>query len=79
MMNSPNLKSRILKLAKVLKLAPTGKIRLEKDLASQMWWILGCVEGDQPLPGTRGCATMIEALENVEGWLAPEFTAMENS
>jgi len=78
-MNSPNLKSRILKLAKVLKLTPTGKTRLEKDLSSQIWWILGCVEGEQPLPGTRGCATMIEALENVEGWLAPEFTAMENS
>jgi hypothetical protein len=72
-------RNRILKLAKVLKLTPTGKTRLEKDLSSQIWWILGCVEGEQPLPGTRGCATMIEALENVEGWLAPEFDAMDKS
>lgn len=74
----PKLKDRILNLAKVLAVTATEKITIEKDLATQIWWLRGCVEGDQPLPGTRGCGTIQEALENVEGWLAPEFDKIFN-
>jgi hypothetical protein len=67
------IKDRILKLAKALQLTPTEKIWIEKDMETKLWWLVGCKEGDQPLSGTKGCATVNEALETAEGWYAPEL------
>jgi|LauGreDrversion4_2_1035121.scaffolds.fasta_scaffold09254_6 hypothetical protein len=67
------IKDRIFKLAKALCLIPTEKTWIEKDEKTAIWWLIGCKEGDQALPGTRGCSTVKEALENAEGWFAPEL------
>lgn len=71
------MKNRIIKLAKALSLTPTENTWVDKDCRTQIWWLVNCKEGDQPLPGTRGCSNVKEALENAEGWLAPELDAMQ--
>lgn len=37
------------------------------------WWLVGVAGGDHPLPRTSGCATLLEALDAAEAWLAPEL------
>jgi hypothetical protein len=56
-------------LANALCLTPLVFVRLERE-ASGRWWLLGCVEGDQALPGTQSCQSEQEALLLMEQWLA---------
>ena len=72
-MSTLGLNTRLKLLAKVLCVTPTSKVYLEKGWRTNVWWLRECVEGDTPLPATKGCKTIFEALENVEGWLAPEY------
>lgn len=37
------------------------------------WWLIGSIEGDQPLPQTSNAHTLPEALDMAEAWLAPEI------
>jgi hypothetical protein len=67
------MRDRLHRIAKALGLTPTDRIRAEKDLRSRVWWLRGCVEGDQPLPRTRNEPTIASALEAAEGWLAPKL------
>lgn len=68
-------------IAKALKLTPTDKLHLEKGgrPLSTCWWLVGCVEGDQPLPRTSQCHTTKEAIEAAMGWLAPEIDTVIES
>lgn len=34
------------------------------------WWLISCQEGDQPLPQTRSCATVDDALDQMDAWCA---------
>jgi|688.fasta_scaffold870778_2 hypothetical protein len=72
-MSNLGLNARLKLLAKVLCVTPTDKVFLERDWKTNVWWLRGCVEGDTALPQTKGSKTIFEALENVEGWLAPEY------
>jgi len=72
------MKNRILKLAKNFSLTPTEKTWINQDYRTKMWWLVECKEGEWILPGTRGCKNIDEALENVEGWLAPELNSSED-
>ena len=74
-----NLHNRIVTLAKALGVTPTHKVSLVKDLFTNKWWLVGCVEGDTPLPQTKVCITLQEALENAEGWLAVELDKFHRS
>jgi hypothetical protein len=74
-----SLHNRIVALAKALCVTPTHKVSLVKDLFTNKWWLVGCVEGDTSLPQTKGCATIHEALENAEGWLAVELDKFDES
>jgi len=69
---SPENKRRLLALAKSFGMTPTTEIRLEhkKEFDKWRWWLLGCVEGDQPLPNTSSAGTVSEALDKVEHWFS---------
>jgi len=56
-------------------MTPTYSLRLELSHVGgrRRWWLCGCKEGDQALPRTGDAKTASEALENAEGWLAPEL------
>jgi len=41
------------------------------------WWLVGTAAGDQPLPNTGKCATLPEALDAAEAWLAPQIDMPE--
>lgn len=65
---------RLKRLAWVLCVTPTTKLRLEQSrIVGGPWYLVGCVEGDVALPRTRGCHTARDALDAVEAWLAPEL------
>ena len=49
----------------------SGRTWLDKH--EGRWWLVGCPGGDHPLPRTRGCHTIDDALDAVEAWLAPEL------
>lgn len=65
---------RIRNIATVLGLTPTKRTKITKNnfsLGDEIyltWWIVGCKEGDQPLPMTGGAKTKEEALQYVEEW-----------
>lgn len=65
---------RLRRLAAALKLTPTPRLDVVKaGLSHPRWVLVGCIEGDQPLPQTSGCRTLPEALDAAEAWLAPEL------
>jgi hypothetical protein len=68
-----SLRERGVRLARALGLTPTERTRVERDSTTRAWWLLGCVEGGQPLPGARDEATLSAALEAAEAWFAPEL------
>lgn len=41
------------------------------------WWLVGSTGGDHPLPGTRDCRTLPEALDAAEAWFAPQVDRLE--
>jgi len=55
---------RVNKLASLLCMTPTPRTRLcyEKD----RWWLLGCLEGDQPFPKSIGIKN---SLDSIERWI----------
>jgi hypothetical protein len=65
------MNERVKQLAVKLKMTPTDKTRIEYCAVGgeRKWWLLGCVEGDQALPGTAGARTVAEAVEGAESWL----------
>lgn len=72
------LEERLRKLAEDLCLTPTNKIRIEKGLGK--WWLVGCVEGDQPLPQVHfGQKNAYDALRRAEEWLRAGPTTQETS
>lgn len=79
MSNNSNKKlvDRLKLLAKALCVTPTNKLDIEKSTEFNNWWLVGCKEGDTALPYTKGAKTMLEALENAEGWLAPRIDQIE--
>lgn len=70
--------ARVQRLAKALgvTLHPQPFVSLYRARDRSRWW-LAAVEGDQPLPMTRDCATAPEALDAAEAWLAPKIDRME--
>ena len=67
---------RIVALATALQLTPTKNMTIRPERGGKRrWWLIGCEEGDQPLPATGGAKDVYEALEDAEGWLAPEIDA----
>jgi hypothetical protein len=71
------MKNRLKRLAEALCMTPGTNLRLEqadhKDGNGKRWWLVGCVEGDQPLSRTRNVPTATQALQIVKDWLAPEI------
>jgi len=57
-------------IAKALCLTATDKTDLVREAGRDRWWIVGCVEGDQPLPQTGGRHTVDDAIDCALGWLA---------
>lgn len=53
-------------------MTPGPRLRMEQA-GDKKWWLVGCIEGDQPLPRTRGIPTALQALQAAEDWLAPEL------
>jgi len=76
-------RERLERLAQALCLTPTPTLRLEqadhKDGNGRRWWLVGCKEGDQALPRTRGVPTAPQALQAAEDWLAVEIDRMEDT
>lgn len=66
---------RIARLARALKMTPTKAVNIapSRVTGEKRWWLVGCVEGDQPLPRTGDSHTIYEALDAAEAWLAPEL------
>ena len=60
-------------IAKALCLTVTDKTDFVRDLKSNRWWLIGCKEGDQPLPQTGNCYTINDAIDRVSAWLFPEI------
>lgn len=67
-------RKRLERIAYILSMTPLP--RLGCDRYRGKWWLTGCVEGDRPLPCTDDCATLPEAIEAVEAWLAPEIDGL---
>ena len=66
--------ARIHALAIALKMEPTRRTNVELEIRPPYrWWLVGCVDGDQPLPCTAGARTIGDALDAAEAWLAPEL------
>jgi len=51
-------------IAKALCLTVTDKTDFVRDLKSNRWWLIGCKEGDQPLPQTGNCYATHDRLEH---------------
>lgn len=67
-------KQRVLRLAKVLQCGePLSSYAIGCVYYDRKWWLVGFAGGDQPLPRTYGLATINEALDAAEAWLAPEI------
>lgn len=74
MNNAPN-EARIRRIAGVLGMDWLPGTWLDKY--DGRWWLVGSMGGDWPLPNTCGCATLPEALDAVEAWLAPQVDLPE--
>lgn len=61
---------RLLGLALRLCLTPSVSRPLDLFFGHGNWWLLGCIEGDQPLPVGEDAKTEEEALDAMENWLA---------
>lgn len=68
----------IKQVVNVLGLTPTESGPYIQRFSDGRWWLLGCKEGDQPLPIGRACETESEALESVADWLADELETTED-
>ena len=73
--NDPRWHDRLKTLAVALSMTPTPRLDIGLSWVSgrRAWWLLGCKEGDQPLPQTSDCHTAQEAIDAAEGWLMPEI------
>jgi hypothetical protein len=58
---------RIRRIAERFAFTPTNATCIVKD--GEDWWLLGCVEGDQKLPGVRSVWALGDVLDIVEAWL----------
>lgn len=58
-------------------MTPTNKTHA--IVSEGKWWIVGCKEGDQPLPRTTRYLALHDALERAEAWLAPELSELERA
>lgn len=68
------IQDRVRVLCTALGMTPSSSgAHIVKDSADGRWWLLGCVEGDQPLPMTKGAISVRDALDHAEAWLAPEI------
>jgi thiazole synthase ThiGH ThiG subunit len=56
------------KIAASLRMNSTMATRLVQGKTE--WWLVGCLEGDQPLPNTEGCKSVSEAVKSFEDWLS---------
>jgi hypothetical protein len=68
------MKERIQKLARRLGMIPMENIQLVESKATKSgfphrWWLMGCIGGDQPLPGTENSFSPYDALDAAEQWL----------
>ena len=68
------MSERVRELARRLKLTPTENTRIEYCAVGgrRCWWLRGCVEGDQALPGTGNARTISEAIDDANSWLEEE-------
>lgn len=63
------MQQRVNNLAKMMQLTP-GQMGASLFRASDdQWWLVGCKEGDQPLPQTKGMKSEGEALSYMETWV----------
>lgn len=74
-MDMQTRQERCSKLARALKMTPlkTVWVQPSRVTGERRWWLVGCAEGDTPLPRTGGAHTIDEALDAAEAWLAPEL------
>lgn len=63
---------RIARLARALSLTPTADTGVTRNYAPPQWWLMGCVEGDQPLPNTTSADSEEAAVRAAEEWLGVE-------
>jgi len=70
-MNNARHEARIRRIAGVLGMDWLPGTWVDKY--DGRWWLVGSAGGDQPLPNTGGCATLPEALDAAEAWLAPQI------
>lgn len=66
-----NLHQRVVRLAKVLGMKPTERVRA--IVSDGKWWIVGCDGDDRPIPRSGRYMSMQDAIERAEAWLAPEL------
>jgi hypothetical protein len=70
-----SLQKRTKKLAEALGMTPTRKTHAV--VSDGKWWIVGCKEGDQPMPRTSRYMSLRDAVERAEAWLAPELGELD--
>ena len=61
-------------IARVFHLTPLENCRIERKRCQ--WHLLGCKEGDQPLPFTEAARTVQEAIDSIAAWYAPEIDTL---
>lgn len=70
------LYERVCRIAWVLRMTPTASTRVGR--VDGVWHVLGCIEGDQPLPkDTVHGSHPAEAVAAAERWLHEELEVLE--
>jgi len=65
---------RLRRICSAMCLTPTPRLGVNSGLVrTRRWTLVGGVEGDAGLPMTAGAKDIDDALEHVEGWLAPQI------
>lgn len=60
---------RIQQIAETMGLTPSRRGAAFYHASDGRWWLVGCLEGDQPLPQTGACRSAEEAIGAMEAWL----------
>lgn len=77
MTNTAKYLPRIQRLVKILGMEWLPGTWVDKY--DGRWWVVGAMDGDQPLPCTNGCRTLPEALDAVEAWYAPMIDKVDHT